>query len=149
MHIDESGRIAAVEDLQAPRHGGLVAVKLLIEIVAEASDRLRENDAGCDCVAKRGQRYVPTPAGDPGAYPAEGDGPPDSQPAVPDAQRGNGSGTPLAEIRPPVGGQVIQPTADKPERHCPQRDVVDHATLATARLPTTVADQQRRDDPGD
>src|SRR6185437_8273399 len=119
MHVDESGRIAAVEDLQAPRHGGLAAEKLLVEVVAEASDRLRQNDPGRDCVAKCGQRYAPTPAGDPGAYPAERDGAPDSQPAVPDAQRGNGSGPTVAEIGPPVSGQVIQPAADKPERHGP------------------------------
>src|SRR2546423_14752045 len=112
MHVDESGRVATVEDLQTPRHGGLVAEKLLVEVVPDPADRLRENDAGCDRVAERRKWNAMPPAGDPGAHTAEGDGAPDSQSAVPDTQRRNRSGTTLAEIRPPVGGQVIPTPTD-------------------------------------
>src|ERR1700722_18731633 len=149
MHVDEPCRVATVEDLQTPRHRGLAAEKLLVEVVPDPADRLRENDAGCDRVAKRWKRNATTPAGYPGAHAAKGDGAPDSQSAVPDAQRRNRSGTTVAEIRPPVGRQVIQPPTDEAERHGPQRDVVDHAALATARRPASVTDQQRGDDPDD
>ncbi len=149
MHVDESGRVATVEDLQTPGHRGLAAEKLLVEVVPDPADRLRENDAGCDRVAERRKRNATTSAGDPGAHTAEGDGTPDSQSAVPDAQRRNRSGTTIAEVRPPVGRQVIQAPTDESERHGPQRDVVDHAALAAARRPTPVTDQQCGDDPED
>src|SRR5271168_3654312 len=149
MHVDESGRIATVEDLQTPRHRGLAAEKLLVEVVPDPADCLRENDSGCDRVAERRKRNAATAAADPGAHTAKGDGTPDSQSAIPDAQRRNRSGSALAEIRPPVGRQVIQPPTDEAERHGPERDVVDHAALAAARLPASVTDQQRGDDPDD
>src|ERR1700730_14322484 len=108
MHVDESGRVATVEDLQTPRHRGLAAEQLLVEVVPDPSDRLRENDAGCDRVAERRKRNATTPAGDPGAHTAKGYGAPDSQSAVPNAQRRNRSGTTLAEVHPPAGRQVIE-----------------------------------------
>src|ERR1700733_10597366 len=111
MHIHKSGRIATVEDLQTPRHRGLAAEELLVEVVPETADRLRENDAGRYRVGKGRKRNATTPAGDPRAHTAEGDGAPDPQAAVPDAQRRRRSGTTLAEIGPPIGCQVIQPTA--------------------------------------
>src|SRR3984885_15427241 len=122
MHVDETCRVATVEDLQTPRHRRLAAEKLLVEIVPDPADRLRENDAGCDRVAERRKRNATTPAGDPGANTAEGDGPPVSRSPVPEAQRRNRSGTTLAEILPPVGRQVIQAPTDEAERHGPQRD---------------------------
>src|SRR5580693_7572919 len=103
MHVDESSRVATVEDLQTPRHRSLATEKLLVEVVPDPADRLRENDAGCDRVAERRKRNPTTPAGDPGAHTAKGDGAPDSQAAVPDAQRRHRSRATLAEIRPPVG----------------------------------------------
>src|ERR1700733_5367927 len=149
MHVDESSRVATVEDLQTPRHRGLAAEQLLVEVVPDPADRLRENDAGCDRVAERRKRNPTTSAGDPGAHPAKGDGAPDSQSAVPDAQRRYRSGTTLAEIRSPVGRQVIQAPTDESERHGPQRDVVDHAALTAARNPASVTDQQRGNDSED
>src|ERR1700733_4221902 len=149
MHIHESGWVATVEDLQTPRHRCLAAEKLLIEVVPETADRLRENDAGGHRVGERGKRDATTSAGDPRTHTAQGDGTPDSQAAIPDAQRRSRSGTTLTEIGAPVGRHVIQPAADEPERHCPQRDVVSDTALAAASLPTSIADQQRSDDPGD
>src|ERR1700733_16183702 len=121
MHVDESSRVATVEDFQTPRHRGLAAEKLLVEVVSDPTDSLRENDARCDRVAERRKRNATTPAGDPGAHTAKGDGSPDSQAAVPDTQRRNRSRATLAEIRPPVGRQVVQAPTDEAERHGPQR----------------------------
>src|SRR5947209_13315720 len=102
MHIDESGRVAAVEDFQSPGQRGLAAEKLLVEVIPEAADRLRENDARRDRIAERRQRDVTTSTGDPRAYTAQRDGPPDSEATVPDTQRRSGSGTTLAKVGPPV-----------------------------------------------
>src|SRR5271156_731850 len=149
MHIYESGRVTTVEDLQTPRHRRLAAEKLLVEVVPETADRLRENDAGGYRVAERGKRNAATSAGDPRAHTAQRDGTPDSQAAVPDAQRRDRSDTPLTEIGPPISCQVIQPTADEPERYGPQRDVINHTAFAAAGLPASITDQQRRYDADD
>src|ERR1700733_1439342 len=149
MHIHESRRVATVEDLQTPWHRGLAAVKLLVEVVAEPADRLRENNAGGYRVAEGRQRNAATPASDPRAHTTKGDRAPDPQAAIPDAQRCARSRAAFTEIRPPIGGQVIQPAADESERNCPQRDVIDHAALAASCLPTPITDQQCGNDADD
>ena len=147
--IPEPRRIAALVDLQAPRQGRRPPVQLLVEVVAQPADRLRQNDPRGDRIAERGQRYPPSPARDPGADPAERHRAPNAQSAIPDPECRAQPGAAGSEICRPVRHDVIDPPTDQPERHGPQRDVIDHATLAAARLPPAITDDQRRDDPGD
>ena len=149
VDVHRPGGIATVEDLHAPRHGGLAAVQLLIEVVAQPSDGLSQHDPRRDGVAEGRQRNPPAAARDPRAHTAERDGAPDAQAAFPDLQRGTDAGTTLAEVGAPVGHQVVQPATDQTEGHCPQRDVVDDSALATTCDPPTVTDDQRHDDAGD
>ncbi len=146
MWVHVTGRIPTVEDLQTPRHRGFPAVELLVEIVPEPADGLRQDDSRGNRVAEGRQRNPATPAADPRADAAEGHRAPDAQAAVPDSERCPESGSPGAPIGLPIGSQVIQPAAQQSERHSPQRDVVDHAALTAARLPAPVADHQRGDD---
>ena len=149
VHVHHSGRIPPIEDRHAPRHCGLAAVQLLVEIVAQPADGLCQHDAGRDRIAEGGQRDTPSTAGDPGTDPAEGHRTPDAKTAFPDPQRGGRSGATLPEIRPPIGHQVVEASADQAERHGPQGDVVDHAAFASAGHPAAISDHQSGDDPGD
>ena len=149
VHVDHARRVAAVEDLQTPRDSGLPAVQLLVEIVAEPADRLCQHDARRDGVAEGRQRNPPAPAGDPRAHAAECHRTPDAEAALPDPQCSAQSGPALAEVRPPVGDEVVEPASDEAERDGPHGDVVDHAPLAAASHPATIADHQGDDDPGD
>src|ERR1700733_10948916 len=115
MHVDESSRVATVEDFQTPRHRGLAAEKLLVEVVSDPTDSLRENDARCDRVAERRKRNATTPAGDPGAPPARGARPPTPRAPPQEPRRPIRPRPPPAKIRPPVGRQVIQAPADEAE----------------------------------
>ena len=146
---DHATRVPALVDLHAPRQRRRPAVKLLIEVVAQPADRLRENDSRRNRVAERRQRYAAAPAADPSADATERDRTPDTQAAVPDAQRTKDPGTAVAEVLWPVGDDVVQPTADQPERHRPQRDVIDDAALAAPCLPPSIADDQRHHDADD
>src|SRR5581483_3069127 len=107
MHIDEPGRIAPIENLQPPRHRGLAAVELLVEIIPQSADSLREDNAGGDGIAKGRKRNSATATGDPRPHTAEGDRTPDAQTAIPNTQRGNHSRAAFAEIRPPISRQVV------------------------------------------
>src|SRR5204863_3107032 len=49
----------------------------------------------------------------------------------------------------PRGDDVVQPTADDPERHRPDGDVRDEAAAPAARAVPTVRDDDREDDPED
>ena len=90
--------VAPLVDLQAPRQRRRPAVQLLVEIVAEPADRLRQNDSRRDRVAERGQRNSPPPAPDPRADTTERHRAPDAQAAVPDPQRPDQTGTAVAEV---------------------------------------------------
>ena len=149
VDVNHTGGIAAIEDLHAPGHGGLPAVQLLVEVVAEAADRLRQNNPRGDRIAESRQRNSPAAAGNPRPDTAESDSTPDAQAALPDLQCRANSGTTLTEIGPPVGEQVIDPPADQPERHRPQRDVVDDPAFPAAGSPASIADHQRGNDAGD
>ena len=140
VNVDDARRITAIEDLHAPRDGGLPAVKFLVEVVAQTADRLRQHDARGDGVTESRQRNPSAAASNPRSDTTEGDGTPDAQAALPDPQRGTKSGATLAEVCFPVGEDVIETPADQSERHRPQRNVVDDAALAATRRPATVAD---------
>ena len=82
-------------------------------------------------VGEGGQRDAPAPAGDPGADPAEGDGAPDAEAALPDGEGPHGVAA-LAEVGPRAGDHVVDPAADDAERHRPDRDVQHVAGRAAA-----------------
>ena len=149
MWVDESRGVPAVEDLQAPRQRRFPAVKLLVEVVPETTDGLRQDQPRSNRVGECRQRNSVSPAADPGSDATEGYSAPDAQSAVPDPQCRAETRTARAPIGPPVGGQVIEPAANQPKRHRPQRDVVDHPGLAAAGRPAPVADQQRGHDADD
>jgi hypothetical protein len=48
-----------------------------------------------------------------------------------------------------VGGHVVEPAADEPERHRPDREVLDLPGPAAARGPPPLADPDRGDDAED
>ena len=147
--VTEPGSITAFVDLQAPRQGRRPAVQLLVEIVTQTSDRLRQDDARRHGISERGQRDSPSPAGDPRSDPAESHRTPDAQSAIPDPERRAQPGAAGPEVGGPVGHHVIDTATDQPERHRPQGDVVDHATFAAACLPPPITDDQRSDDADD
>src|SRR5690349_9637492 len=101
MRIHETRRIPAVENLQTPGQGGFPAVELLVEIVAQSADRLRQDESRSQRIAERGQRDSTAPTADPRADPAEEHRAPNAQPAVPDTQRRAEAGTARSPIRLP------------------------------------------------
>src|ERR1700736_3824476 len=98
MRVDVSGGVAPIEDLQTPRQRGFPTVELLVEIVPQPTDRLRQDDSRCNRVGEGRQRNSATPAADPRADAAEGHRAPDAQAAIPDAQRRAGPGATRAPI---------------------------------------------------
>ncbi|EUA90857.1 hypothetical protein I551_2555 [Mycobacterium ulcerans str. Harvey] len=54
MNVDESGGIPTIENLQAPRHRGLAAVQLLVEVIPEPTDRLAITTPGATASKKAG-----------------------------------------------------------------------------------------------
>ncbi|CKT27002.1 Uncharacterised protein [Mycobacterium tuberculosis] len=145
----ESGGVPAVEDLQTPRHSGFPAVELLIEVVSEPTDSLRQHDTRRHRIKQDGQRDSTTPAANPRAHDTKGYRTPDAQAPIPDSQCRGQPGTTVTEICPPVGSQVIEPAANQAERHGPQGDVVGHAALAAAGCQPAIPDQQCDNDAGD
>src|SRR4051794_35459630 len=113
--VDSTAGVPALVDLQRPWHCRGAAVQFLVEIVADSPDRLRQNDARRDGVAECRQRYPPAAARYPRANAAERDRAPDTQAAVPDPQRTEEPRTAFAEVPPPVGDDVVQPSADQAE----------------------------------
>ena len=149
VDVNQPGRVTPIENLHAPRHRGLAAVQLLVEIVAQTPDRLRQHDTRGDRVAEGRQRNSPAAACDPSPNTAERDGTPDSEAPLPDPKRRTKTGAPRTEIGFPVGHHVIEPASDETERHRPYRDVVDDTALTTAGRPPAITDQQRGDDARD
>ena len=82
-----AGRPVLGMDAQGPRQGGGPAEQLLVEPVAEPTDRLRDEQPGCQRVGER-REPDPLPVGaDPRTEAAQRDGAPDAQAAFPDEQR--------------------------------------------------------------
>ncbi|CAA0092379.1 Uncharacterised protein [Mycolicibacterium vanbaalenii] len=147
--IEHAVGVTPLVDLQAPGKGRRPTVEFLVEVVAEPSDPLGENDSRRDRVAECGQRYPAQPTGDPGTDRTERNSAPDTEAAIPYPQCGTEPCSVCAEIRSPVGEYVVHPTTDETKRHRPQRHVVDDAWFASPGHPTPVTDHQRGDDPGD
>ena len=141
--------VGALIDLQTPRHRGLPAVELLVEVVAEPADGLRQQDGGCDGIAEGGQPDAVPPRADPRAEGAEEHRPPDAETTVPDLQRVDRVLGTVAEIRTPVGDQVVDAATDQAEGHRPDGDVEDLAILAAPGDPAPVSPPDGDDDADD
>src|SRR5690606_6482440 len=111
---------------------GRPAIQLVVEPVAPAADRLRDEQSGGQCVGEVDEGVSVPLAPDVGAYGADGDGTPDAQPAVPDAQCAH-QVAPLAEVRPGAAHDVVEPPTDDPEDDRPRGHVVDLLTGAATR----------------
>src|SRR4029077_16848913 len=160
--VERTGRVAALIDLQAPRQRRRPTVELLIEVVAQAADGLRQNDSRRERVTEGRQRNALLAAPYPRTDAAQRHRPPDAKTAVPDPQRPRTPRPPAQTARPPAqsraisseGGppvrdHVIEPSTDQAERHGPQRNVVDDPRLAATGHPPPVAEHQRHHDPDD
>jgi len=77
-----------------------------------------------------------------------GDAAPDAQAAAPDVERLVGV---LAggDVQLGVGGVVVEPGTGDPERHRPQGDLGDQASLSAAGTPATVSEPHPGADAGD
>ena len=147
--VGEAVGVDPLVDLQSPRHGGLAAVQFLVEVVAESTDGLGQQDRRGQCVAERRQFDAVVARADPGPQRTEQDRTPNAESAVPDLEGVDRVLGPVPEVGLPVGGDVIEPSADQAERHRPDRDVEDLTILAAAGDPTPVAPPHGDDDPDD
>ena len=114
-------------DLDRPRKITRTAEELLVEVVAPASDRLRQRKPGDDRIEQR--RLVPAIAANhPETDEHTGsDTARDAEAAFPDLER----------LRPtlveaPVGEDVVGASADQPGGHRPERDGRDVVGIAAA-----------------
>ena len=124
-------------DLEAPRQVGGPAEQLLVEVVAEAADDLREQQAGSQCVSEGPDQDAVAAAVEPRTHEPTHDRAPDPEAAMPDLQRADRISA-LAEVELVVGGDVPQPRTDQPCRDRPQGEVTDLPAGATASHPPTL-----------
>src|SRR5206468_7580060 len=118
-------------DLQAPRKARRPAEQLLVEVVADPADRLRDEDRRGGRVQHPGDiRPPPSQDPDPDDHPP-GDAPPAPQAALPDRER------PPPGVRHlvPARDHVVEPPTDDPGRKAPQRTLLDELLGPTLRLP--------------
>ena len=146
--IELAGRVHTLEDLEAPRDGGLATVQLLVEVVADTTDGLREQDSGRNRITERGHRNAASTAADPRTDAAEEHCSPDSEASLPHLECVEWL-TVLAEISGPVGQNVVEPATDQTEGNGPDRDVENGPLLAAAGDPTTISPHDRDDDAED
>ncbi len=134
------GAVVAV-DLEAPRQRRRAPVELLVEVVADAADGLRDEQrrrGGVEEARHVGARAAQAP--DPGGRP-QGDPAPDPQAALPDRERP----PPVVGDLVPARGQEVEAPADDPGREAPQRHVLDELARAALRLPAARGDRDRRE----
>src|SRR5438105_14556052 len=112
-------------DLQPPRQRGRLPEQLLVPVVADPADSLREQEAGRDRVHHQ-PPAVPRAADDHGAgrHP-ERDPAPDAEPALPDRERA----PPVVRYLVPARDVVVEPRADDPEPDAPDGDAEDQIPI--------------------
>jgi len=132
-------------DPQRPRQRRRRSVQFLVEVVTEPADRLCEDQPGRNRIGERPESDAAPPAADPGAQRTQRDRTPDAQPSVPDEEGPHGL---LAggEVELRVGDHVVEPPADDPERHRPQRHVEHVSRATTPGCPPLAGDPCRHDD---
>ncbi len=148
--VGQSGREGGVGagDLEAPRRIGGKAEQLLVEPVAEASQRLGDDETGGERVGERGEPDAGPPAAEPGTDRAADEGAVDRDAALPDVEDRQEIRT-RPEVEAGVRGHVIDARADDRERHGEQGDVDDDPRLGVALGEAAVGQQRRDDDPRD
>ena len=130
-------------DLQPPGQAGGATEQFLVEVVADAPDRLRHQQGGRDGVHELGH-VGPGPVHPPYAgQGAERDAAPDPQAPIPDREH------PVPVVRDVLrGGDVeIDPAADDPRGHRPDRHVADQGRIAAQGLPPALRDEDGGRDP--
>src|SRR3954468_11228160 len=138
--VEVARRPVVAVDLEAPRQRGRAPVELLVEVVADTTDGLRDEQRrrrGIEKARHVGARATQAP--DPGGR-AQRDAAPDPQAALPDGERS----PPVVGDLVPARGQEVEPTADDPGRETPQRHVLDEFARAALRLPPARGDPHRR-----
>ena len=139
------GRAVGDRDLQSPGQRGRPAEQLLVEVVADAPDRLRHQQGRGDRVHEQAHvRVVPAHPPHPGQR-AQRDAAPDAQAAVPDGEDA------VPVVRDVLrGGQVeVDAATDDAGRDGPEGDVADQPRVAALCLPAPLGDQDRQRDPDD
>src|SRR3954469_10751869 len=109
-----SGPVVAI-DLEPPRQRGRAPVELLVEVVADAPDGLRDEQGrggGVEEARDVGARAAQAP--DPGGR-AQRDAAPDPQAALPDRERS----PPVVGDLVPARGQEVEPAPDDPGGEAP------------------------------
>src|SRR5690606_13254470 len=112
------------------------------EPVAEPSDGLREQETGRERVRERGEAHALPAAPDVRADGAQRDRPPDAEAALPHVERPHGVAA-RAPVRVGRREDVVQPSADDPERDGPERDLQDVVGLSPALDPAAPREPQR------
>ncbi len=128
-------------DLQSPRQCGRPAEQLLVEVVAPPPDRLGQRQRRGDRVHDGGEVQIVAAHVDPCRQRASGDAPPDPEAALPDLQRVER----MMGVQLVVGRHVVDPGADQPPGHAPQRDRREGPGLATTRPPPAIGQPYRRE----
>ena len=116
-------------DLKRPGQRGWLAEQFLVEVVADAADRLRDEQRGC-CGVEESWDVRPAATQDP--EPGEGagkDAAPDAQAAVPNRERSPPGMPPLI----PARDKEVQAPADNPGGDAPERDLVDEFVVSVFR----------------
>src|SRR5262245_36371797 len=145
------GAAVRLVDLQSPRQRRGLPEELLVEPVAPAADPLCEQQAGRDGVHEQPDA-VAGPVDDPRPREnAEQDPAPDAEPALPDRER-RPPGVDRLHLAP-AGDVVVQPRADDPERHAPDRNAEDEIPVAAPLHPAVTGqrdagrDREQQHDP--
>ena len=137
-------RPACGVDLEPPGQLGRLAEELLVPPVADAADRLRDEEPRRGGVEEGGDARA-GPAGDDAADDdAAGDPAPDPEPALPDGERP----PPLVRNLVPARREVVEPGADDAGADAPDGDAEDQIPVAAARDPAHAGDRDARGDPG-
>src|SRR6516164_7563070 len=138
-----TGRPGAWRDVQPPRQARRPAEQLLVEVVADTPDRLRDQQRGRDGVGEQ-PRVRACPAHPPDARGrAERDAAPDPQSPVPDGE------DPVPVVRDVLGGGDVEvdAAADDAGRHRPQGNIPDQARITAHALPAALGDEDRERNP--
>jgi hypothetical protein len=117
----------------------------LVEVVPDAADGLRDEQAGRGGVEKRRDVGAAAMKNDQPGERAAGDAPPDPEPALPDRERTPPVGRDLV----PARGDVVQAAADQPGGKAPEGDLLDELARSAASFPPSCRKPDRGDDGDD
>jgi len=130
-------------DLEPPRQRRRPAEQLLVEVVADPSDRLGDEQPGSSGIHECGDVHTRAAQSPEPGERAGGDPAPDPEAALPDRERA----PPVVGHLVPARRDVVQPSADETRREPPHRDVVDELAPAALLLPAPDRDRDRSADP--